>query len=423
MISAIKTLIKVFYLLFLLFIGPIAQAQKLPPEFIPRKGLPNFLYKVQKSTDTVTIAYLGGSITEAHNGWRDQTFSWMQKQYPKVTFKQVDAAIGGTTSELGVYRLEEHVLNYKPDLLFVEFAVNDDENTRESVLTAMEGIVRKTWLAHQETDICFIYTFADYMLKNYNNEGPPPTVKIMEEIADYYSIPSVNLSPKIVQLINNKKLYPTGKPAIKNDSTFFSADGVHPYPETGHALYAESIINSIKRLRAAGTYEHPVGAAYFSKRLDQATMVSPPSFLNNGVEKISVTDNSDELISRYSRYLTHVYKLKDTSDVLSFSFTGESIGFLDIIGPASAPLKVSIDNYPPRYINRFDKYCFYTRLAFFFIDGLENKQHKAIIQLSSKKFDKFQVIEKKPGEVENPEQYSEFSWMVGRILVNGEVNK
>src|SRR4051794_5378254 len=116
-------MLRLFLVCFTLQVCVTTHASTLPEEFTARKGLPNFLWKLLHTKDTVTIAYLGGSITEAKNGWRDQTFAWLQKQYPKVAFKQIDAAIGGTPSSLGAYRLNEHVLKYKPDLLFVEFAV------------------------------------------------------------------------------------------------------------------------------------------------------------------------------------------------------------------------------------------------------------------------------------------------------------
>lgn len=44
-------------------------------EFHPRGNLPNFFKKI-KSGKEVTIAYIGGSITEAVNGWSDKTFNW-----------------------------------------------------------------------------------------------------------------------------------------------------------------------------------------------------------------------------------------------------------------------------------------------------------------------------------------------------------
>ena len=134
-----------------------AQSVDLPEELIARKGLPNFLRKLQHSHDTITIAYLGGSITAANNGWRDKTYSWLEKQYPDVVFKQINATIGGTGSRLGVHRLEDHVLKYA-DLLFVEFAVNDHDAGRKACLHQWKLLFVKHGKLILKL-ICFVYTF------------------------------------------------------------------------------------------------------------------------------------------------------------------------------------------------------------------------------------------------------------------------
>lgn len=90
-----------------------------------RSGLANFFTKMNAG-DSVKIAYFGGSITEAGNGWRDQSFNWLKSKYPAVALSQVNAGIGGTGSDLGVFRLQKDVLSKNPDLVFVEFAVNDN---------------------------------------------------------------------------------------------------------------------------------------------------------------------------------------------------------------------------------------------------------------------------------------------------------
>ena len=89
-----------------------------------RAGLPNFYNKI-RNKQTVKIAYLGGSITRADNGWREQTFNWFKQQYPSIKFEQIMAAIGGTGSDFGAYRLQNHVLKHKPDLVFVEFVLEN----------------------------------------------------------------------------------------------------------------------------------------------------------------------------------------------------------------------------------------------------------------------------------------------------------
>ena len=81
-----------------------------------RGGLPNFFAKLRAGGE-VRIAYLGGSIT-AQEGWRPKTLNWFQEQFPLAKVSQINAAIGGTGSDLGVFRLKQDVLDQRPDLLF-----------------------------------------------------------------------------------------------------------------------------------------------------------------------------------------------------------------------------------------------------------------------------------------------------------------
>src|SRR5690606_493249 len=66
-------------------------------EFSERGGVPNFFSKLKPGAE-VNMAYIGGSITEAREGWRDLTFGWFRTMYPQTKFNQINAAIGGTGS-------------------------------------------------------------------------------------------------------------------------------------------------------------------------------------------------------------------------------------------------------------------------------------------------------------------------------------
>ncbi|MDD4193119.1 MAG: hypothetical protein PHI28_17420, partial [Mangrovibacterium sp.] len=74
-------------------------------ELYKRDGLPNFFTKI-KNGDPVKVAYLGGSITE-QEGWRVYSLEWFRKRYPDAKFSEVNAAIGGTPSEFGAFRLQD----------------------------------------------------------------------------------------------------------------------------------------------------------------------------------------------------------------------------------------------------------------------------------------------------------------------------
>ena len=129
----------------------------------PRAGLANFFAKANQAGAEVKVAYLGGSIT-AQNGWRPKTLAYFQKTYPTAKFSETNAAIGGTGSDLGVFRLKQDVLDSKPDLMFVEFAVNDGGADPKQIHRCMEGIVRQTWKALPQCDICFVYTVTEALI-------------------------------------------------------------------------------------------------------------------------------------------------------------------------------------------------------------------------------------------------------------------
>ncbi len=90
-------------------LAPIFRMQ----EFHQRNGLPNVFKKIATQRQ-VRIGYIGGSITEAKDGWRDLTFNWFRLTYPQTAFYQVNATIGGTGSNLGVFRMEHDVFSGKP---------------------------------------------------------------------------------------------------------------------------------------------------------------------------------------------------------------------------------------------------------------------------------------------------------------------
>ena len=57
-----------------------------------------------KGDQPVTIAYFGGSITAA-SGYRVQVTKWFREHFPKAEVHEVNAAIGGTGSDLGAFPL------------------------------------------------------------------------------------------------------------------------------------------------------------------------------------------------------------------------------------------------------------------------------------------------------------------------------
>lgn len=98
----------------------------------PRNGIPNTIGRLATG-QPVRIAYFGGSIT-AQKGWRIASRLWLQQQYPTAGISEINAALGGTGSDLGAFRLYRDVLRHTPDLVFVEFAVSRSPGYLHSVV-------------------------------------------------------------------------------------------------------------------------------------------------------------------------------------------------------------------------------------------------------------------------------------------------
>lgn len=101
--------------------------------------------------ERLNVVFFGASLTWGANAtdppqtsYRARIAERLETRYPQAHFKFFDAAIGGTGSQLGVFRVERDVLRHKPDLVFLDFSANDDiySDNPES-LASYEAILRR----------------------------------------------------------------------------------------------------------------------------------------------------------------------------------------------------------------------------------------------------------------------------------------
>ncbi|MGE9290516.1 MAG: GDSL-type esterase/lipase family protein [Puniceicoccales bacterium] len=408
-----------------------------PEEFIQRDGLPNFFHKIEQN-QPVTIAYLGGSIT-AQKGWRVLSQKWLEDTFPDSSFNGVHAAIGGTGSELGVFRVEADALSTEPDLLFVEFAVNDYRGNPEDTLRAMEGIVRKTWQKSPETDICFVYTLTSRESKEVANGKAKQSTSVMEAVADHYGIPSIHLGLKAAQMEKEGTLLmKTNAPitrvsgdelneaaSLARDESgriIFSKDGIHPYPETGHVLYTEALIRSMTQMQdLAEEAPHQLPAPIREDNWEDAKQIPlSSSMLSGPVELLSQSDNA--VAKRFKNRMPQLFMLTPGAE-LRFKFKGTKVGIYDLLGPDAAMLEVTIDGQTTKK-PRMDGYCTYHRLSTLDIGkDLEDTAHEVSIRVLDETFDKEQkLFERNRHDFEkSPEKYADHRWYAGSILIVGEL--
>lgn len=116
--------------------------------------LANVIKKL-KNGEEVTVGFIGGSITQGTSAGNDLCYAkltadWLQKTYSNAKINYVNAGIGATGSYIGVHRVANDLLSKKPDLVFVEFSVNDTTENTERNKKSYDGLLRTIW-NHQQT--------------------------------------------------------------------------------------------------------------------------------------------------------------------------------------------------------------------------------------------------------------------------------
>ncbi|MCY3023791.1 MAG: SGNH/GDSL hydrolase family protein [Planctomycetota bacterium] len=408
---------------------PQNELEPVKPELLrPRNGLGNIYAKLNDGKE-VRIAYFGGSITAA-NGWRVKTLKWFQTTYPKAKASEIIAAIGGTGSDLGAFRCRQDVLQYKPDLVCVEFAVNDGGAPPQQIYRTMEGIVRQIWTADPATDICFVYTLHTSMKLDYEKERCPRSATAQERIADYYGIPSINVAMRIVQMAGEGKLvYKKEKDASGADKPvpdgvmLFSNDECHP-TDPAHQVYCDVIVDGFKKMEATSKPgPHELKAPFVADNWENARLVPiKQEMLTGGWKKL---DPQTGMGKGFQKYLPEIWEAKTPGDKLTFAFKGTAVKLYDIVGPDGGQAVCTLDGKasPPR--PRFDMYCSYHRLASLSVaEGLANAVHTVTVEVHPEQPNRDSVLKvekNKPGF--KPEKYNGTVLRVGAIMLLGDLQE
>lgn len=176
-------------------------AQDMLPLLMYTQGNPARVAKVIKKLqagEEVTIAYLGGSITQGtgadgENCYAALTTKWIESQYPDAKVNYVNAGIGATGSYIGVHRCDEQVLSYDPDLVFIDFSVNDESQNNAINALTYEGLIRKIWKHSSNPGIICIAMTQDNGTSVQDCHG---------EVTEKYSVPFVSYHDAMLNFLN-----------------------------------------------------------------------------------------------------------------------------------------------------------------------------------------------------------------------------
>ena len=299
------------------------------------------------------VAFMGGSITEM-DGFRPMICESLKKRFPATDFEFVNAGIASTCSTTGAFRLESDVLaGTPPDLLFVEFAVNDDQDaahTRTECIRGLEGIVRHARRVNPKMDIVVTYFVNEGMLKTLQSGGTPLTVEAHEAVAKHYAVPTIHLAAEVAAEITAEKL------------TWQQYGGVHPAP-FGNAICARMIDELFSRAWASALPEdtapiaHPTPQPLDPLNYEAGRFIDPKLAQSKSGWTLGVPDWKSLPGDKRGRF-TSIPMLCATEPGVeaTLDFEGAAIGAYIVAGPDAGVVEASIDDGAFHSVDLFHHY-------------------------------------------------------------------
>ena len=238
------------------------------------------LMKRAANGESLVIGFLGGSITQGSlsstpkNCYAYLVYEWWKKSFPNAAFSFVNGGIGGTTSHYGGARTWKDVLCYRPDIVTVDFSVNDDAN--EFFEETYEGTLRRLLAAPSDPAVVVlnnVFYDTGKNAQNYHNR-----------IADHYGIPHVSIKDTVYPDVESGKI-------VRADIT---PDNLHPN-DKGHRLVADEICKLLDSIKAEMEEETIVGENIEGKNTKtEASVLLPAPLTENAYEHsrlIQIQDN------------------------------------------------------------------------------------------------------------------------------------
>lgn len=230
--------------------------------------------------ESLVIGFLGGSITQGSlsstpkNCYAYLVYEWWKKSFPNAAFSFVNGGIGGTTSHYGGARAWKDVLCYRPDIVTVDFSVNDDAN--EFFEETYEGMLRRLLAAPSAPAVV--------VLNNVFYDTGKNAQDYHNRIADHYGIPHVSIKDTVYPDVESGKI-------VRADIT---PDNLHPN-DKGHRLVADEICKLLDSIKAEVEEETIAGENIEGKSTKtEASVLLPAPLTENAYEHsrlIQIQDN------------------------------------------------------------------------------------------------------------------------------------
>lgn len=294
-----------------------------------RGPLPNTQAALGKKS--ITLGFLGGSITDgrAPHNWPDPVSAWFLETFPDTRVHIENAAIGATGSDSAMFRVARDIIPRGCDLIFIEYAVNDNSIDATQRARSREGLIRKL-KKETKADLLLVYTFCQGMYPAMEKGEYPPSVADFEKIAAHYHIGSVWMGAQAFLEVQ--------KGAARWEE--WLPDGLHPQFRGSH-IYGQAVASFLEKELKSPISKTTNGV------LPQA--IDPMNWENAHLIPFENVELTGPWLVRRSTKMVWVERCLSTNTPgarLAFSFKGRGATVGIDFGKTSAEFRYRIDGGP-----------------------------------------------------------------------------
>jgi len=170
--------------------------------------------KKAENGESLTVAYLGGSITEGKN-YSSPFSDYVKSTFANGSFREINAGMSGTSSVVGLVRSEKDVASQNPDIIFLEFSVNDHEDIMYK--KCYESLVKKFLSLPDEPAVIVLIN---------RSKGGYSSQAQMEAIGKNFDVPVISMANALTKAFDSGFLKP--------DDYF--TDEYHPHAKGGQLI-------------------------------------------------------------------------------------------------------------------------------------------------------------------------------------------
>jgi acyl-CoA thioesterase I len=179
---------------------------------------------LRSGSQQIVVTY-GTSLT-ASGSWVPLLQAWFHEHYPGL-IKIANTAQNGRDSNWGVMSLRDHVIQHKPDVVFLEFSANDaathhhisirqSEDNLDAMVTAIQA-------ANPKTEV-ILMTMSDVI----DVSDKKPAASTRPNLSDYYAVYTAYAKSHNLVCINHYADWHALKMEDSEKFLAYAPDGLHP---------------------------------------------------------------------------------------------------------------------------------------------------------------------------------------------------